>query len=135
MVGSVTLTCHQIETVSYARSMSHWMRKFLDEKALVKKATECVIATEDGVVVGVFVFAVNRRVLDACGTYVERRYRRRGIARAMWDLAVHDARQNPAHREHISELYVVTMTRLGARFVEAVKSRLPLDVEHEQNWG
>ena len=88
--------------------LDRWACKFWEQTGLVE-ASHAVVATEDGNVVGFFRYHMNGRQIVTSGTWVSKKYRRKGLARKMWLMAVrrHDAR----------EIDVVTATTSGLLFV------------------
>jgi ribosomal protein S18 acetylase RimI-like enzyme len=77
-----------------------------------------VCAYHAGKLVGFFRFGVAGSLLYACGTWVRRGYRHRGVGRQMWDLAL-------SRKPRLKRVEVTTFSQNGSRLVSSLEARYP----------
>ena len=99
----------------YLARGSAYLRRFALGSANLADACSLIFATSDGedVPIGFFAYRTDEDDGDlcACGTYVERFYRRMGLGSSIWTFAL--------ERERLSSVYVLTTSAAGAGFARA----------------
>jgi len=87
--------------------------KFWERVNLPPNSDEAVIATHNKKLIGFFRYRIlSNGELDAEGTWVEKKYRRKGIAKAMWKKAI---------RKHKAKyISVTTVSRMGHGLVRKI---------------
>lgn len=95
-------------------------------------ATDAVAAYADEQLVGLFLYCLQRgragtRVLDACGTFVRPRYRRRGVGAALWTRALTRTRVRTATAFIVSS-HAVRMLRTVEKQNPHVRLLLSFDL-------
>lgn len=96
-------------------ALSRWMRRFLTDVAATGDAMRVVLARAEQQVIGLCLYRVEDRLLRSCGTYVEARWRRKGVGSQIWRHVLDDVTQDP--RTYVSACEILTVSREGRAFV------------------
>jgi ribosomal protein S18 acetylase RimI-like enzyme len=113
--------------------VSRWAAQFVESKAVLNEATDAILARQGQDVIGLFLYSLDEHTLYTHGTYVERRYRRRGIATRMWSEAIEEIETRP--RVSLRRVVAVTISRDGARFVErGARPTVGVSIDHDRNF-
>jgi len=87
-------------------------------------ADNAIVAYFEGEVIGYFRYGKDNKTVYGCGTWVQAKHRRKGLASRMWKFMVD--KDKPKH------IHVITSSRNGAKLVDSLTKIAEID--HFPNW-